>query len=286
MRYSHKRNYPYPVLRPYSRDYGESASFSTTLGRPAIDPDANELRLSVAYNVDVASVGDLLDAGSALCGAMIYCSTTLFRKFFTAEIGAREVNATVPLSHLCRQVEIHPAIIANGEFSHTFEGKIDEYGDRVWEIGTGKPLAADQSWHFSLDPHELESTESIFRLRSDENVEADEVRVNVDTGARYIDIFANPRTFANMQSLRNQGVDTAILCLYLGPLMEGLRTLAQIEEGDEVDEGPWVAALRAKLSYFGLWPLDDGRSLFEVAQQIFSYPYGRVQGTQRTEDGQ
>ena len=275
MRYSHKRNYPYPVLRPYSRDYGEAALFSTTLRPPSVDRHANELMVSLSYSLNVSSVNELLDAGNAVCAAMLYCPSTLFRTLLTADVGALELNARVPLTSLCNHVEIHPSIITKGDFSHAFEGKLDEYGKKVWKIGRGKPLAADQSWHFSLEPKQLESTESIFRLRRDEYVEGDEVRVNVDTAERYIDIFANPRTYGKLQSLRNQGVDTAIVSLYMGPLMEALRTLTQIEEEDESVEGPWVAALRAKLSYFGLWPL-DGSNLFQVAQQVFGHPYGRL----------
>ncbi len=275
MRYSPKRNYPYPVLRPYSRDYGDTALFSTELGPPAIDAVADELIVSLNYKVNVSSLSELLDTGNAVCAAMLYCPSTLFRTLLQADVGSLGLNAKVPLSALSNQVEIHPSIIANGDFSHTFEGKLEEYGEREWEIARGKPLAADQSWHFSLEPKKLESTESIFQLRRDENIEGDEVRVNVDRGARYVVIYANPRTFERLQSLRNQGVDIAIVSIYLGPLMEALRMLISIDDEDEGEEGPWVAALRAKLSEFGLLPLHES-NLFQVAQGLFGYPYGRL----------
>ena len=275
MRYSHKRNYPYPVLRPYSQDYGDTALFSTEMGTPVVDVDADELVVSLNYKVNVNSLNELLDTGSAVCAAMLYCPSTLFRTLLRAEVGQLGINTKVPLSDLCNQVEIHPTIIANDEFSHSFHGKLDEYGDRVWEIERGKPLAADQSWHFSLEPKKLESTESIFRLRRDENIEGDEVRVDTDPGARYVVIYANPRTYERLQALRNQSVDLAIVSVYLGPLMEALRMLIHMDDEYEDEEGPWVASLRAKLSEFGLLPLDES-NLFQVAQELLGYPYGRL----------
>ena len=277
MRYSNKRNYPYPVLRPYSRDYGDSATFSTQLGSPAVDEETGELKLRLNYNVNVGSLNQLLDEGKALCAAMLYCPSTLYRKFLKADPGFVELDARVPLDNLSGTIEVHPSIISNQDFAHGFDGKLDDYGERQWQVQRGKPLAADQTWYFALEPKKLESTESIFNFIREENIPAGQIHVRANVGDRHIEILANPSTHDRIQMLRDSGVNESIVSVYMGPLMEALMTLQSLEEEDYGDdETGWVAALRAKLSSLGLLSLVDV-SLFEVAQQLFEYPYGRLE---------
>ena len=278
MKYSNKRNYPYPVLRPYSLDYGDSSEFSTQLSNPIVYKDTNELSLSLSYDVKVSSLNALVYDGKASCAAMLYCPSTLHRTFRQAEAGIFDLSYRVPLDLLSGSIEIHPSIIANADFVHGFDGKVDDYGDREWQVQRGKPLAVDQTWHFTLEPNKLEPTESVFNLIRNESVPADQVEVRAYPGQRHIDILAHPTTLARLQVLRDRGVDAAIVSIYIGPLMEALMVL-QSEERDDYsydNETGWVASLRAKLSFLGLWPLTDEQSLYTVAQQLFEYPYGRL----------
>lgn len=276
MRYSNKRNYSYPVLRPYSRDYGDSAAFSTQLEPPVVDEAAGTLILRLSYNVNVGSMNRLLDSGEAICAAMLYCPATLYREFLQADAGSVDLSCQVPLNGLSGAIEIHPTIIANADFKHGFDGKLDDYGERQWQVQRGKPLATDQTWHLALEPKDLESTESIFNFVRDDDVPAGQIQVRANVGDRYIDILANPRTHDRLQMLRDSGIDVAIVSVFIGPLMEALMALQDLEEDDySEDETGWVAALRAKLSSLGLLSLADV-SLFDVAQQLFEYPYGRL----------
>ena len=117
--------------------------------------------------------------------------------------------------------------------------------------------------------------ESIFTLARNDDVDRGLLQANVDIGERYIKLEAHSETYAMIKSYRERDEDTAIVSLYLGPLMEGLRLLVD-DDADQIwpDHG-WAATLQSKLSQLGLVLIYDS-NLFEVAQRLLELPYSRL----------
>ena len=284
MKYSAKRNYTHPVLRPYAMDYGQTESFEATLGPPVVNTENETLVVSLYYDVSVASVSETVQAGDAVCAAMVYCSKTLHRETLRAEPGQFELTGEIDLGSLDGQVEIHPVIAATRDFEPVLHGKHAEYGEAELLIRNGQPLAMDQAWFFTLDAKELESTESIFFIRQNHDLEPGYVQVDADPGMRYIDVSADANTYSKLQKIRLGNPDDAIVSLWLGPIMEALTVLLKEEIDGEIDDpSAWMVALRARLSYYDLLPL-EGKSIFQVAQRIFDYPYGRLTFDEKTNE--
>ena len=276
MRYSPKRNYLYPVMRPYADDYGVSNEFKAVLREPDVDTANGLLLVSLDYDIAPGSVLESVQSGDAVCAAMFYCASTLYRKLLKAELGERSVSGQIPLSAVGDQIEIHPSVVATRDFEYRPTQVHEEYSNLdVLDIKKGQPLATDETWHFRLHSNQPAPAESIFTLARNDDVKAGLLQANVDIAERYIRLEANSETYAMIKSYRERDANTAIVSLYLGPLMEALRLLVDDDAEQIWPDHSWAATLQSKLSQLGLVLTYDS-NLFEVAQHLLELPYSRL----------
>ena len=275
MRYSPKRNYLYPVMRPYADDYGDSNEFKAVLREPSVDTANDLLLVSLDYEITPGSVLESVRSGDAVCVAMFYCATTLYRTLLRGAPGECSVSGQIPLSAVYDQIEIHPSIVAMRDFEYKPVDVHEEYSLDVFDIKKGQPLATDETWHFRLHNNQPAPAESIFTLARNDDVDAGLLRANVDIAERYIRLEADSETYAMIKSYREHDVNTAIVSLYLGPLMEGLRLLVDDDAEQIWPDHSWAATLQSKLSQLGLVLTYDS-NLFEVAQRLLELPYDRL----------
>ena len=168
MKYEPKRNYLYPVLRPYSDDY-ESGELKIDV---AVEPVEQDVVVRVKFDVAEISILNQIKAGDARCVAMLYCSETLHRETLRAGKGQIEIRAKVRGRMLVNDVEIHPAIVAVNAIAHSTRTAHDEYGGQAVQIDKFQPLATAQTWRFSVNANQR-AAKSIFNLVADKEMPPD-----------------------------------------------------------------------------------------------------------------
>ena len=84
MRYNPRRNYLYPVLRPFADDY-PGGNLKTEIQANVVEKSVN---VSVIFEVSEPSIQDQVSKGDAVCAAMLYCGSTLHREMIRAGLGS------------------------------------------------------------------------------------------------------------------------------------------------------------------------------------------------------
>ena len=157
VKYEPKRNYTYPVLRPWSDDYND-AEMRTSVEASVVGQD---IRVTVDFEVSEPAIMHQVDAGNAQCVAMLYCRDTLHRQMLAAPTGLFKLECDVPSQLLVNDVELHPAIVTRSGLNHSTRTAHDEYRGNPVQIGKLQPLATAHTWRFQVNPSHM-PTKSIF----------------------------------------------------------------------------------------------------------------------------
>ena len=274
MKYEPKRNYLYPVLRPYSDDY-ESDELDVEVTAAVV---GQRINVSVKFGVNEPSIQHQIVAGNARCIAMLYCRDTLYRQMLRADNGKFALRESVPAGYLVNDVEIHPAVVAFDNISHPTKTAHPEYGGAAVKVGKFQPLATAQTWRFSVNA-DSRPTKSIFNLDIDDELPSDVFNIVLDTSDRYIKITANKHTSEQFQRMREDETQT-IPTVYMNALMNALAYIKynDLEEDGGDDSGAWVSCIRNNLMKKGIRigdSEDDGsHTLFYAAQILLENPFG------------
>ena len=270
MKYEPKRNYLYPVLRPYSDDYA-SGELKINV---AVDPVEQDVVVRVKFDVAEISILNQIKAGDARCVAMLYCHETLHREMLSAGKEPLEINAKVQGRMLVNDVEIHPAIVAVNGIAHSTHTAHNEYGGQAVQIDKFQPLATAQTWRFSVNASQR-PTKSVFNLVADNEMPPDIFDVEVDPSARYINIKADEDTLGQFKNIRRNETLT-LPSVYMNALMEALAFIKanDIENDDDVHSNGWAACVKNNLYKHDINLGNDSHSLMYAAQMLLSKPFG------------
>lgn len=284
MKYNPNRNYLYPVMRPYSDDYGD-ALLGTNVTTQAMN---GEVHITVNFEVSETSVRKQVADGKAQCSAMLYCRDTLHREMLRASPGSFRLNRSVPLNRLANHVEIHPAIITLGDIEHPTDTAHEEYEGAPVRVGKWKPLATDQTWHFEVNPN-VRPVRSIFNLVP-KDLPDGEFDIEIDPAQRYINITASVSTLEQFSTMRHN-VDLVASTVYISALTEILSYLKTAHlDNEEINNSGWITCIRSSLKQLnidiGSNDQDGSHSLFRAAQLLLDGPFGRLieQGVQSDTD--
>ena len=275
MKYEPKRNYSYPVLRPWSDDYND-AELGTVVGAKVVNQD---VRITVDFEVSEPSINHQVEAGDAQCVAMLYCRDTLHRQMLAATPGAFKLSRDVPSHLLANDVELHPAIVACTILSHPTRTAHSEYGGSPVPIGRLQPLATAHTWRFQVNPSHL-PTKSIFELVAVDTFPSDIFDIEVDPAKRYIVIKASQETMKQFEGFRSREYLT-VPTVYMNALCEALWYL-RYHEDDNADHasGGWVDCLRSRLNEHGIdlgSAAETGsHTIFRDAQLLLEKPFGEL----------
>ena len=275
MKYDPNRNYLYPVLRPYSDDYGDS-TLATNVHTEAVN---GIVRISVGFQVSEPSIEKLVADGYAQCSAMIYCRDTLYRETVKADIGNFRLNKSIPLNRLANNVELHPVIVTNGDLLHSTDTAHEEYGAETVRVDRWQPLATDQTWHFQVNPN-IRHTNSIFDLIPDDLPDGD-FDIQIDHKERYIKIIASALTLEQFKPVRRENVDIAASSVYMSVLVDALSYLkhSYLDE-EEIRSDGWVTCIKNNLNLrninLGSNEEHGTHSLFRAAQLLLDSPFRRM----------
>jgi hypothetical protein len=274
MRYKPRRNYLHPVLRPLSNDYPKG-SIATKVSAEIKD---GELNLAMTFDVSEPSVQEQIRSGKAVCAAMLYCGSTLYRQMLSAGVDSTEFSETISSELLHGNVELHPAVILNTAVAHPTETAHPEYGSQPVDIERWRPLAVDAPWHFQVNP-DVRPTKGIFNLEKDGALPEGQFDIKVDTTERYITITANEATLSQFKAIANDE-SRALPTVYVSALASALAYVKNLGEDDGSIAGDgWVNCIRNNLKRhkidIGDRENDGDCSLFRAAQILLENPFGK-----------
>ena len=275
VKYEPKRNYTYPVLRPWSDDYND-AEMRTSVEASVVGQD---IRVTVDFEVSEPAIMHQVDAGNAQCVAMLYCRDTLHRQMLAAPTGLFKLECDVPSQLLVNDVELHPAIVTRSGLNHSTRTAHDEYRGNPVQIGKLQPLATAHTWRFQVNPSHM-PTKSIFELAPIDTFPSDIFDVEVDPTKRYIVIKASEETMKQFEGLRNREHLT-LPSVYITALCEALTHL-KYQSDDDADQasGGWVDCIRSKLNEhdidLGSTTENGSHTVIRAAQLLLEKPFGEL----------
>ena len=276
MKYEPKRNYLYPVSRPWADDY---AAPDMNIAVTA-DPVNYDVRINIQFGAVEESIKLQVEAGDARCVAMLYCRETLHRRMLNADKGKFSLTELIDGNLLFGDVELHPAIIAVENINHSTRTAHREYGGSPIRIGKFQPLATAQTWRFQVNIAERPA-KSVFNLKIDEDdaLLDDMFNVRVDHREPYIDIVANANTMERFNDMRADDRYTTP-SVYMNALMEALASIKHNGDSDDAPANGWLNCIKRHLVKHNLNIGDNDapgdHSLLYAAQILLSKPFGEL----------
>ena len=285
MRYNPRRNYLHPVLRPFSDDYPEG-SLKTTVSTEMTDRTMN---ISVTFDVLEPSIEGQVAKGDALCVAMLYCGSTLYREMLRAGSGSTKAETSIPTDLLRGDVEVHPSIVATNHLAHPSTSTHQEYGAEPVPISQWNPLATDQTWRFQVNPT-TRPTKGIFNREIKHDLADGEFDIKCNPAEKYINITANAST---MEDFKRLSEGYSLPTVYLAALVEALAEVKEMDGETSTDTDGWVVCIRSNLNRLGIdighQDQPGSHTLFHAAQMLLSmpfHPFLNLTGQEDTLDGE
>ena len=272
MKYSAKRNYLHPVLRPFSDDYPDG-NLRTQITRT--DIVGGVLNVAMAFEVSEESIQEKIRSGQAVCVAMLYCGATLYREMLCAGQRSLSVSASIPIDTLRGDVELHPAIIAGDIISHPTDTAHSEYNSTLISIKKWHPLAVDQMWRFQVNPN-LRPTKGIFNLENNDDLPNGIFDIKADIANRYVNITANSSTMSKFKALSNNESHT-LPTIYMSALVTALAEIKTVDDDSLEHDDGWVKCIKNNMKQrdinIGDQDQQGTHTLFKAAQLLFNNPF-------------
>ena len=271
MRYNSRRNYLYPVLRPFSDDYPEG-KLTTAL---QVEITGKAVNVSVSFDVAEASIQSQIFQGDAVCVAMLYCGSTLYREMLRAGTGSTRVETSISTDFLHGHVELHPSIVAANDLTYPSATAHQEYSSAPVSVAQWNPLATDQQWHFQVNPS-ARPAKGIFNREVDDELADGEFDVKCDTTAKYVNVMANSATMTKFKELSSDERRT-LPTVYISALVSALAEVKEMDSEANIHEDGWVSCIQTNMKRLGIDIGDQegqgSHTLFRAAQLLLSKPF-------------
>lgn len=258
--------YPYPVLSPYSSDYGNDVQFDLAV-EPSILGDASSQQVRVRYEFGHHG-SEWLDryvkAGMASRVIDIECGEARFRDFWLPPLpsGHRDFEPGA----LAGTVRVTPLIVASTSTDYYRpEGIDDEFGDREFSIQQGDVLAYGPTTVFDVG----------FAAAADRGLLTIKFTSDPDYHNNYRFELGGDRIIINAgESLREPisrvqaiGVRLLYMGMFKDCIAAALEYLADVGDWDNTTLA-WGKTLLARIDEIGLeLSPEDERERFEVVAQ-------------------
>ena len=271
MKYSPRRNYLYPVLRPYADDY-PNGSLNTEL---RANLNGTAVDIIVGFDISEASIETLISKGDAVCVAMLYCGATLYREMLRAGTGTLQIETSISLDVLSGNVEVHPAIVAVNNIESQSETAHSEYGSKPISIPRWNPLATDQPWHFQVNPS-MRTAKGIFNREINDKMADGEFDLKCDVTAQFISVTANRATLSKLKNLSTDEHIT-LPSIYISGLVSAMAEIRETDSDAESHEDGWVKCIKTNLTRLGIdigsREQEGSCTLFRAAQLLLGKPF-------------
>ena len=269
------RQLPYPLLAPWTDDYGDK-EFGAVVPQAVLN-DGKEISLTIKYRLTSQYLLDLISAGKAHYLALVSCSKTSMR--FAYSSTQDEDVQVLDASDYSESIELRPYIAAieniDGFDSDEHASEFGYFKPGGFDIPPASILAVGDPSRVTLE--EGVSPNSVVDLVSNSKVGDGEFKVDL-TQPR-IKVYVSPNDKNRIEAIRDRdkemtGVEMATLfpSIYLHVITEALRNLS------EHPEARWVDTMRQSLAKNNI-EVDDEElknDALSHAQTLMEKPVGML----------
>jgi hypothetical protein len=274
----HRRgSWPHPVLSPFGDDI-QPSDFGFSLD-PVPDGDHWTLRVTASHS-DL-TMDNRAEAGDAVYALHVECSGTFYRQMFCSN--RRESAYDIPATRIVGKVETVLMLVAAKDIKdYRHPGQHDDYGNSVFHISQGEPLAVSETVIFEafLDADPVLELPSIFDIkRGDEATRLVDAKFEADRIVLELppDDFDRYRAMRSHSTIRDL-IASAVLLPALIQALHYLRALSSEELEDFKANHRWSRIISRRLDKLGIKLEEgaDGALCLEAAQKLLRGPLRRA----------
>lgn len=263
------RNFPYPVLSPFSDDIvGEP--LKAEIDAQTID---DNLQFTVTFQLANDTLHQLIETGQAVYAVHLECSSTMKR--FYEKSAQPKFSFTIDQKLLNNVVEINFFIVANEDISGYHNTNFHEdFEGAQFNIQKGDQLAFTETVKMNITKEPIAKTNSIFELA----INPLETAPLITTDFQEKIVISIPKTIyeeiTNLRGLIGTDVDQLLISMYYMPaLIEGLYYIRDLIESDEIhfiESTVWYRSIAKRLETLGtnIEELNQEDNLPNLAIQI------------------
>lgn len=271
MRYNPRRNYLYPVLRPFSDDYPQG-KLTTDM---RVEITGKDVNVSVSFDLAEPWIQSQIAQGDAVCVAMLYCGSTLYREMLRAGKGSTRVETSISTDYLHGDVEVHPSVVATSALSSPAETAHQEYSSAPVSVAQWNPIATDREWRFQVNPS-TRPAKGIFNREIDDELSDGEFDIKCDVAAKYVNVTANSATMTKFKELSSNERYT-LPTVYMSALVSALAEVKEMDSEASIHEDGWVNCIQTNMKRLGIdigeRERQGSHTLFRVAQLLLNKPF-------------
>jgi hypothetical protein len=262
----HNKAFPYPVLRPDTEDYLDSA-FQAII-EPRVNQNDIGQSVSVEYSFMLSNdtIKNTVASGMASYALDINCKDTLYRNVYMLDT---QGEIEFPNNELYGRVEFTPFVIATNKLDDFHPEDINpEYGDTKFILYPGDVIAYDELQVAYIEFAKLKF-ESLIRIQTSKALAPYEYSIALESELVTILMGEKFRLAWDEASYDADKRPYLAMSVYKDCV---LAALDYISRSDESDEYRWVRALKSKLSTLNIIihsepELDE---INKVAQELVS----------------
>ena len=268
------RMLPYPLLAPWTDDYGD-ATFLATVPHVVLN-NGESINLTIKYHLTSKSLRELVSKGEAQYVGLIVCAKTFSRDTYATS--QEDDLQILDASHYTGEVKLTPYIAAtqriDGFTSGEHAEEIRSIKPEGFDIPPGSILAVGDSTDITLE--EGGSPYSVIDLVADRNVPKGSFKVALDDNR--IKIHVAPDDKNRLEALRQQQERKTEMqavfspAVYLHAVTESLRNLSGYSDKH------WAHTMRRALERHNITVEDDelADNALTYAQTLMENPIGTL----------
>ena len=266
-----KENPPFPVLTNSSKDYNENIKFHIEL-TDDVKVENNKIIIPATYSLNSKGLQKLITLKEAVCGILVYCSTTFYANFF--KFDTNPIRIALSNDIIANKLKFTGLIVAVNELNHPYRD--DElnmtYFDSVrFKVPNGGILASDFYGipPIPLDPAVLDGhISSIFTVCRNNKSIIPEYNLENDC----IEILVSNKIYQSYNNLNifHEGIltDFTLLALVKNALTKAIKLIRNADEDDAITDLLWYRVITYKMSQLGI-NLDKETDDDIIAEKLF-----------------
>lgn len=269
------REIPYPLLAPWTDDYGDK-EFGVQVPHAVLN-NGKEISLTIQYRLTSQYLLELVSAGKAQYLALVSCSKTSMRSAYpsTQHQDVHVLEAT----DYSESIELRPYLVATENIvgfisdEHAPEFGLFKHGG--FDIPPASILAVGEPSRVTLE--EGDSPNSVIDLVGNPQIE--DGRFKVDLTDHRIKVYVSPDDKKRIEQIRDRDKDktgfemaTLFPSIYLHAVTEALRNIS------EHPNERWVRTMRDSIAKHNI-NVDDEElkdNALSHAQTLMDRPVGRL----------